>query len=347
MSDVILYAALKENEKLASELSAIRANRASSLKQYSENAILPGGDVLELSQSGSCIPTMVADWETYLKPFVEVRNNGFKVCDTSGNFRCGSTCAWTVPAGVTNVQFQLWGAGGGTSSQCCCGGAPFGPTGAYAVIKMNVSAGEAYTLCAGCARCCYATQTTPGLCGNPSWVTGPGLCICADGGVSCMNFWAQDIKAVGSGDNSTQGLPHFSLCAANSCAGWNFCWDTLNDDTDICHAFSRQTWHMTCTDPTRNVEVYGINGMWPSMFISQEGLTNTYSVSAPVFGFENATCCKVWTPLSEPGVCFQANQGVQQGPSFGGFATVSQSNTNACCGDAGGMGMICVSWNVG
>ncbi len=56
----------------------------------------------------------------------------------------GSTQTWTVPAGISNITVQLWGAGGGGSSQTStqsCGG-----SGGYISGNMNVSAGTTYTL---------------------------------------------------------------------------------------------------------------------------------------------------------------------------------------------------------
>ena len=81
---------------------------------------------------------------------------GFKVCDTSGYFRCGCNCTWTVPGGTTCVRFQIWGAGGGTTESRCCMHTMPGTTGAYASVIMPTTSGSSFTMCAGCAYCCYA-----------------------------------------------------------------------------------------------------------------------------------------------------------------------------------------------
>ena len=345
MSDVILYAALKENQKLNTELlNFCTGGSSASLESYAEGGITAGSPYASGGASGigTCTPQMVLDWNSNLKPFVDTNTYSINVCDTSGWYRCGASCSWTVPTGVTRVQFQLWGPGGGASSNCCCGGAPFGPSGAYAVVKMDVTPGNTYTLCAGCAYCCYAYQGAPGICGSPTFVTGPGLCVCADSGISCYCHWGQDISASGTGSGC--GVPHFDGCAPNSCSGWNFCWDSGNDDTEICHAFSRQTWYTNCKDETRNIEAYGLNGMWPAMKIAGDLNSGTYSVSPPVFGFENMTCCAEFTGNTCGGCCYNASNGYQQGPSFGGFADRRFGGCRACGGDAGGMGMVCVSW---
>ena len=104
--------------------------------------------------------------------------NTFWVCDTSGYYRCGKGCSWTVPAGVTCVQFDMWGVGGNNSSGYCCGGAPWGPNGSFGSIVMPVSAGCSYTICGGCALCCahgpsYHDQAFPS--GSATYVSGYGL----------------------------------------------------------------------------------------------------------------------------------------------------------------------------
>ena len=119
--------------------------------------------------------------------------SGFKVCETSNYKRCNASCTWTVPAGTTCARFQVWGAGGGSGTSCCCGGSPNGGSGAYASIIMPVTAGQAYTLCAGCAYCCYTERSQMTADGCPSYVTGQGLTnFCADGGESNIYCESRD-----------------------------------------------------------------------------------------------------------------------------------------------------------
>ena len=97
-------------------------------------------------QSWASIPTIVA-------------LDGFKVCDASGSeasnqMRCGATCSWVVPPGVTTARFQAWGAGAGSHNMCCCGGGMWGGSGAYASVIFPVTPGATYTICSGCAYCC-------------------------------------------------------------------------------------------------------------------------------------------------------------------------------------------------
>ena len=347
MSDVILYAALKENVKLQAELLEYCTSAGRIGTDFYSTPQLPGYPYInELggTVSPTC-PLIVRDWLTTLTPLVETNQpNGFKVCDTSGRWRCGSSCTWTVPSGVSRVQFQIWGPGGGTSNNCCCGGAPMGPSGAYSVVQMDVTPGEVYCLCGGCAYCCCAQQTTPGICGGPSYVRGPGLCFCADSGRSCYCFWNEDIQ---SGTCGCAIPDPGGQCGPQGCSGWNFCWDSGNDDVLVCHAFSRSTWAVNCADGSRNIICYGINGIYPHMYIPNGSLIGACTVNAPVFGFENCMCTDVWNDVTCHGHCRQAANGFLRIPGAGGYSSRVHSNCNACGGDHGRMGMVCVSWECG
>ena len=106
---------------------------------------------------------------------------------------------WTVPAGITKAQFQIWGSGGwGAGSYHCQQGVPAG-SGAFAVKEIDVSAGDQYTLCLGdqidfgsqttwdCVQPtnsnCTATSINHGKRGPKTYVIGNGLTnFCAEGG---------------------------------------------------------------------------------------------------------------------------------------------------------------------
>lgn len=68
--------------------------------------------------------------------------------------RCGNACAWTVPSGTKQVIFEIWGPGGHGLHARCCTSHPGGRTGAYGRKCVQVSGGEIYDVCAGCALCC-------------------------------------------------------------------------------------------------------------------------------------------------------------------------------------------------
>lgn len=360
MSDVILYAALKENHRMMRE--KIDGGGASAF-DYSQQApkgypYTSGGGGGGGDEFSSC-PSIVQNWVANLCPLLKTDyTNSFKVCDTSGNYRCGNNCTWCVPPGVCNVQFQLWGPGGGTSGSCCCGGSPHGPSGAYMVIQMDVTPGECYCLCAGCAYCCWASTTTPGICGNPTFIRNQvnGFCACADSGISCMNHWADDIYAPYGGDGSC-GIPALDGCSANACYGqWGFCYDSGQDGVEICHAFASRTSFWVKNTGGKNVTYYGLNGLWPALCIGNNNaspncLHGSCTITTPVFGFEACVCGSRFTSSDSGeaygGCYYSAAQGYQQIPSVGGYHTYFCGGENSRDGDSGGMGMICVQWCCG
>ena len=349
MSDILVHAAITENQKqLKNFIKSIASDpdAMSDLDWFSVNkhAGWPiKGKTWSTFENSSC-PIMVKCWNKILKPVVKTHTNGFKVCDTSGYFRCGTNCTWTVPAGVTSVQFQLWGPGGGNSAQCCCGGAPFGPTGSYLVSTVPVTPGQSYCLCAGCAYCCYASQTTPGLLGSSTWISGTnGYSVCAESAYSCIPQWNVDVSS--SGQNTCM-LPTQDSCGPQSCDGWNFCWDSSDDNMYVPHAFGSNTWYVINAAGSVN---YGLPTLYPSICIGPGSLyCSSCTFSAPVFGFENCTCKHVVGPAMCDGCggChWSAQNGYQQIPAVGGYALYVCGGYSSGCADSGGMGMICVSYN--
>ena len=345
MSDVILYAAIKENERLQRELIDLKAGGSTQGVDFYETPQNAGSPYTG-GASGSYTatsPTIMTNWQATLSPLVNASQTyGFKVCDTSGYYRCQRQCSWSVPTGVSRAQFQLWGPGGGTSNNCCCGGAPFGPSGAYMVIQMDVTPGETYCFCSGCAYCCCGEQTTPGICGSPTWASGPNLSICADSGISCYTYWNGDLNSTGC----QCAIPDMTNtgCSPHGCSGWNFCWDSGNDSVEVCHAFSRASWAVTTKPTDRNVKCYGINGLYPHMKVGGDLQQGTCSVSTPVFGYETCVCTENWNGNTCHGHCRHASQGFLQIPGAGAYASRVFGGCRACGGDYGRMGQVCVSW---
>lgn len=273
--------------------------------------------------------------------------SGLKIWDTTYS-RCGICCAWTVPAGATCVQFQIWGAGGGTSGNCCCGGSPFGSSGAYATVTIPAVVGCVYTLCAGCAACCYATMATAGS-GCQSFVTGFGLTsFCALGGSAAQCSWRNDTGCTSWNSN----WPSVNSIGPCSCSGWNFCWDGTNDATCREYEYSRcSTFCGTATGST----VYGFRGIFPRLYLDNPSLLNGWTQAAPIMGYLGQSACRVdYNCISSPGNCGGCFGSTLYGPS-GGFmlvpgqgawpVTVSGGGSGTTfVGDAGRGGMVCVSW---
>ena len=352
MSDVILYAAIKERDRL----KAADGDGAVSI-DYSKPT--PGG--YPYVQAGGdtdgefkACPQIVKDWVTNLTPLVcPAQTYGFKVCGSC--WRCGNNCNHSICSGVSNIQVQMWGPGGGTSGNCCCGGSPFGPSGAYMVLQFCVNQGETYCFCAGCAYCCWGEQTTPGICGNPTWFNSTsGINACADSGISCFCYWNEDLKS------NTQTCGHRipdpeeagGTCSANRCSGWNFCYDDYWDESLACHAFaSRTTFSLNnSANDGRTITKYGLNGLWPAHCTGGSGncLHNSSGFSTPVFGFESCVCEATYSGVDQNeglrGCYWNAANGYLRIPGAGGYHTYSCGGGNGCQGDSGRFGMICVSW---
>lgn len=269
---------------------------------------------------------------------------GLKIWDAAVA-RCGICCAWTVPAGVTCIQFQIWGSGGGTSGQCCCGGSPFGASGAYATVTIPAVPGCVYTLCAGCAYCCFASQTTAG-CSSASYVAGFGLTnFCALGGSASQCSW-------GTNNQWNSNWPVPNSTGPTSCSGWNFCWDGSADNTCREYEYSRcAPFYGTATSST----VYGFRGIIPRLYGDNSSVLNTWTQAAPIMGYLGQSACRVdfccMATIATCGGCFAsvtpgATGGFMLVPGQGGWPSTvcgGQSGT-AYTGDSGRGGMVCVSW---
>jgi hypothetical protein len=295
---------------------------------------------------------------------------GFKVCDTSGFFRCGACCAWTVPAGVTCARFQLWGAGSSSGAAGCCGGAPFGGSGAYASVIMPVTAGWAYTLCAGCAFCCYGSWNTQSNSnGCASFITGCNLTnFCAMGGIGniCTQLLDRNVYyfVTGTVDSipacTTLAYLGYCLCATGS----SFCSTAIS--TPYSHGGTLcctsgfasephsmlQMYHSSATVYGTAVggTVYGINGAY-SEFCANPHCMCGYMKHPPIYGFGSSSQCSFAFTASTGGgnYCsasssFGAVTPSLQIPGAGGFAMQTNGGCVSVCGDAGRMGMVCVSY---
>ena len=184
MSDAIIYNSILE------QLEKARVSAESQLDDaYSSENLSKFLDSLNPDNWATLIPKID---DTGLPSGCADGDSGgvFCVWDSLYN-RCQSTCTWTVPAGTTKAQFQLWGGGGGSSSGCCCGGHPGGSTGEFVSVVMDVTPGDSYILCNGCNYCCLGSRGGIQLNAATSYVTGPGITtLCAQGGCGTLCSWA-------------------------------------------------------------------------------------------------------------------------------------------------------------
>ena len=307
---------------------------------------LQNGQIAKVLGNLARNPTDTSAWTTI--PLLTAPVGCLCVFDSASTFlRCGRCCLWTVPAGATQAQFQLWGPGAGTGSGCCCGGAPFGATGAYATVIIPVTAGWTYTLCAGCAFCCYASRSQhSGAISGPSFVNGCRLIgLCATGGFA-GTYRSQEIRK-GSGTTCRyQATP-------NSDSGPCIC----NTGTDYCFSNSCATCGVIpfTSDPVQTF--YGSTTTGAVVFglpsVLRESCFNTsnhgYHIHPPLIGpchtpQPNSCCCFAYTSGTCGGCCCAAQLGVLCYPGAGGFATQIMGGCNTKCGDAGRGGMVRVTW---
>jgi len=352
--DVLLYNAITENQKLEDQYNTYLRNQKAGFT-VNLDTINPSGGLWCGGDSPAGVDAtalLQAGWNEVLGTTTAPKAFGLEVCDGTSYKRCQSQCNWTVPTGVTRATFQSWGPGSGSGSNCCCGGSPFGANGAYTVVEIDVTPGEIFCLCSGCAYCCYAYQTTPGSCGS-------NTCICSNAGLcwttcsaditgtfckwNCVMAAGGDTSYVNTGCNNQ--IPTCDGCGPNQCSGWNFCWSDAVDDVNTPFAFDPyRTWEIPDLT-SRNGVSFGIPSMYPEMFIPASGMATATSTSAPVYGFPEMSCTFTWNGSSCFGCNYRACQSNRVGPAGGGSAGSVFGGCNACGGDSGRMGMICVSYN--
>lgn len=312
-------------------------------------------------------PDNTSLWTNDILPMCITSGTVLNVCDTSGLYRCGVCCLWTVPAGVTRAQFQLWGAGGGSGSgQCCTSGFP-GQTGAYAIVTIPVTAGWTYTLCSGCAACCYAISTSP-VDGCASFVVGCGLNnFCAEGGrgshcaIPCL---------YGVSRTQLQNMGTYASIPTsyvyNTCNGMNYCgtggyFCSQGSGITVCIPSLRSDRTFYGNTSTSGVNVCGIPSMITSGFYRDNNFYG-YNIVPPV----PTPCCATTHVtdscyISSNWCCFVTASGTSCGghccstiqatytkyflwPGQGGVGTSTFSGVTDRCGDAGRMGMVKVTY---
>ncbi len=366
--DVLTYNALnKENQpsrtcsiQLDTCISNLNCQCTTFLSSINSSAPQVLSSKMVRSELWAAIPTTPTDGSSWV--------SGFKVCDTSGFFRCGACCEWVVPAGVTCARFQIWGAGAQSGAAGCCGGSPFGGSGAYASVIIPVTQGNAYTLCAGCAFCCYSQQNTAGNSnGCQSFVTGTGLTnFCAMGGIGSLcqelidrnTYYSQSTPIPNPGSWSYLG---FALCGTGS----SFCHPQVttpysyNGCLTCGGGFFASPWMIYQTEHSSALPygsatcgtVFGIRGSYPEVCLNLSCMCG-YMKNPPIYGYESSSqCCFCWSGATSCGgnycstsATFGSVTPSLQIPGSGGYGMQVSGACVAICGDSGRMGMVCVSF---
>ncbi len=360
--DVLTYNALAEiNQGLRAKIADLDA----SITALQSGG---GGGAISDAQKAVCFsqPTQSKLWcliPKYAEGTTSWSGGGFKVCDTTNYKRCGASCTWTVPAGVTCARFQVWGAGTSSGMGCCCAYGVPGSTGAYASVIMPVAAGSSYTLCAGCAYCCYPSHSGGAQNGCQSYVTGTGLTnFCAEGGQGdgkVMNKEHNHCTAKASYISATGNCYHYfqGMCV---CYCQEFCIPgSLYHGAEMAwYPRGQNRFHFPpirsgCSSYYGSAvggAVYGHNGMYSHWTTGDSAGMRGCVQHASIYGFSG--CCDY--PGSTPaeaccacngGCCCSACMGYRQLPSASGSFIMKCGGGYDTCGDAGRMGMVCVSYN--
>jgi len=163
-----------------------------------------------------------AQWCKAFHQLWKPRPHGFMCYDTVYH-RCQREGTFTVPAGVSKVQVQLWGPGSGSGGYCCQGFSMPGPTGAYMLINdIPVEQGDTLCFCAGCSYCCYGDGT-----GVPGWAAGycTSLCVCDVSAGSAESYYAS-------------GAPNSHVCR------WSCSWCMKQGWTNCCPMQFGGNWYI-------------------------------------------------------------------------------------------------------
>lgn len=286
--------------------------------------------------------------------------NYIKVCGASSTWKCGvgATCTWTVPAGATTAKFQAWGAGKGSNPGCCCGGHPFSNNGVYSEITIKVTAGDQYSVCAGCSCqrwCCSSTE--PGY-GCMSGVTGNGICCFkADGAYAadapCASLNTARVS-VGNGGNCRRfqqlwcndsgpcWCSYGYYCYASSCATCGM----VPVATDCCQSCGCSCATTACkVNDGGDFVVRSIVGggcletnnygfhLRPPIIDADSGSEFSCSSGCYYASFSSNCCC---------GGCNGSNWNWH--PGHGGSYTHVMGGNNTHKGDTGRGGMVQISW---
>ena len=245
-------------------------------------------------------------------------------------------------------QTCLWGAGGGANKPpCCCGHTFFGNTGAYMSVIIPVTEGHTYTLCAGCAYCCYAYTTSGSqrMSGCPSYVQGCHFCnFCADGGRGGYATWNGDMGSYCACRFSGYGQPGYGFYLCNT--GGDLCHTGQNMCCHVKH-LPGAGYHGAITDidnPTEENVVYGIRGLWPC--VCNDSNNYGWECHAPIYCFHTSTRCNPsWSSGTCCGcVCSAWASSYLRYPGAGGFYSHAMGGSNGLYGDSGKFGMVRVSY---
>lgn len=246
---------------------------------------------------------------------------------------------WEVPAGATDLIFELWGGGGAGGGNCCCHSGPPGGSGAYAYKRLmgdEVVPGCKYQLCV--APLSQRSSSCSGRRGCKTFVVGhniptvanDGYAFCAEGGhggngsycYGCCsdgkNVWAR-YKCVDSNNNPE--------CQMGCCA--------LYYGADY-GAHGLPGWYLPRRTDNRCCNHWGVP--YPGGLVNSRG---GWIEVGQVCEARNCAYCEQNRALKQVG--FGGAYCFGYVPGMGG-STAYNCENSVYCGTAGYPGMIRVHW---
>jgi hypothetical protein len=213
---------------------------------------------------------------------------------------------------------------------------------------MPVTAGVTYTLCAGCAYCCYTERAQMTADGEASYVQGTGLTnFCAEGGESNIYCESRERKHKAAYEQNGY-CAYAGSCICNN--GSDYCSENQqtggvghpDDHYDMNDQATSNHKTFYGTGPT-GTDVWGIPGQWAFNRYTY-GADQHCTWSPGVYGFPSSSCCCYCFSNENGGCCYQACYCAHQIPNAGAFGYSTCGGDNHGCADIGRMGMVCVSY---
>lgn len=257
----------------------------------------------------------------------------------------GCCCLWTVPAGVTEAQFQIWGAGGNGDScnaSVCCAFSQSGGNGEYTYVLMGVQAGQQYTLCAG-----GGIATTKNNCYNYCAYDGCNSFVCG-ANATCI------LSCGGSmGFSNLCGTGARNLYPSN---GSNYA--TMQATIFVCTGmFNCQQYFTnpiyrydgTCVGGVASNNSIKVQAKIPSLVwgVAQCGSSLCYMCQRNYTIMPNHTICLIscgWQGYDFSGCCANSYSSTFRKPGLGGPGMVSACIAGPTYGACGNSGLVIVTY---
>jgi hypothetical protein len=200
----------------------------------------------------------------------------------------GKLCTWTVPDGVKNVTFELWGGGGaGAGARCCQATAYTATGGMYTTRTISTTPGCTYNLCAGGSSTC--SSACQGCQGCVSYVTGSGIATtCAAGGQG----------------GTTACYYHYGCSCCRGCQVWT------GGAGDYCQPATRGTVYTSNGCLASRKDMMGSTFEIGTMNVSKTYCLNTPYCDACFFGYGNFPAGPGNNAMAMSGVCKCGNPGM-------------------------------------